>query len=216
MAFANNAVERGVGDGDVALHAVLGAKIELDARLQFLDVPVLERGRAEAFVRFGISGVADAQMGGVEQPHDGGEHGLALQLAAPQMALDLFADFRERLAEGDDGIELGDLGEVAIIVVVAILLAPALVDARCLNMPACVLAEPDVFIGGRNGERIEPLNDVVIVELVALLVMITPASAAAHPGVTGFLVTGMPQVTHGSAPFRIAKRPGALAVPSMD
>ena len=52
-------------------------------------------------------------------------------------------------------MELGFVANLAPAFVVAILFAAARIASGCLNVPVCDGTDPDVFVGGWNGERLD-------------------------------------------------------------
>jgi hypothetical protein len=65
--------------------------------------------------------------------------------------------------------------------VVEVLLAARRVDARGLDVPAVPGADPDVLPGRRDAEPADPLDDVGLLDRIAVLVEIGEPAAALDP-----------------------------------
>ena len=79
--------------------------------------------------------VADADMLGVEQADDGGEHRFAAELAALEVLLDPAPEPRQRLAELEQALVFRALALGPELLVVAILLAAASIDPVACRCP---------------------------------------------------------------------------------
>ena len=127
----------------------------------------------------GIFLVADADMLGVEQPDDRGEHGVAAELAPLEVLLDPPPQPRQRLAELEQAFVFRALALGAEIGVVAILLAAARIDAGRLEMAVGVGAEPGLLIGRRQADGVQPVDLVAVGDALSLGVEIGPVAAHA-------------------------------------
>src|SRR5687768_11511683 len=78
--------------------------------------------------------LADADVLAVEQMDDGGEHGVPIELAAAKVLFDPAPQPRELLAEFEQAFVLGRFPLLAESGVIAILLAPARIDAGRLQV----------------------------------------------------------------------------------
>src|SRR6185369_17557087 len=103
------------------------------------------------------------------------------------------------LAEFGEARKLAGLGTGAIIGMVAILLAPAVIDSRRLQMAVGVRAKPGVFIGGRKRDRVQAVDLVAIGDALSVGIEIGPVTARPLPADAGFAVAAVPQ--HGVSRF---------------
>jgi hypothetical protein len=85
----------------------LAAEAEAHRRAFHLHVPAAQRREAEGLVLARVLLIADADERLVEQADDGGEHLVARELLALQVALDAIAQQRQHLAELEHVAELG-------------------------------------------------------------------------------------------------------------
>ena len=187
LALGDDAFEIGVGDRRFVDDAVLAGIFHEQLGALAADMAAAQRRQAEALVGAGILFVADAHMLGVEQAHDRGEHGVALDLALPEVGLDALAELGQSLAELAAAVIFGGVLPGAIIGVVAILLAPAGVLAGRLDMPVGGLAEPGVDISGGERERIQAV-DLGAVGDAFVAVEIAPRDADLLARVTGLAI----------------------------
>src|SRR5437763_517072 len=119
----------------------LALELELDALAAHLDVAIAQRREAERVVLLRIAFVAHADACSLEQLHDRREHLRARQSCLLHVLLYALADVRQRLPELDHVLELVRVAPLAPALVVAILLAPARVAARGLQVSALVAAD---------------------------------------------------------------------------
>ena len=150
---------------------------------------IAQRRRAEALVGLGVGVVPHAHMAEIEHPDDGGEDRVARQRAAREIGLDTLAQTGQRAAE---------IGTTLIFVrllpgpeggVIAILLAPLLVQAGRLDVAERIGAEPAFDISGRERDRVQPVDLGAIGDALALGLEIRPfvADLAARDAGAGLL-----------------------------
>ncbi len=181
VAGAHDAREPPVAGRDLVDLAALAAELEGDRAAVDLDVAVAHRGQAEALVVAGVLRVADADQRGLEQAHDGRQHLLARQAAAPEVGLDARADRRQRAAEHQHAVELVRVAHRAPAAVVAVLLAAAGVAPGRLEMALALRADPDVGPGRRDRQHAQPPQLVRVLDRAALRVAVAEAAARAPP-----------------------------------
>ena len=166
------------------LDAALAAKTEAQLRRPDLHVPILERGQAERLVGARILLVADANERGFEQPGHGREHLLPRQPGPPQIGRDPPAQPRQRVSERDHARVLGAVALLAPARVIAVLLAPARVPPRRLQVALGKGTDPDVTPGGRHGELANALQRRRVADDVAGRILdregIDPATPLPH------------------------------------
>ena len=142
--------------------AAFRLEAHLDRPAGDLDVAVAQGGRAVALIRLRIGFVADADAADIEQADDRRDDGVAAQRALPEIGLDPLAQLRQRLAEVGAAIVFRRLLLLAEAGVIAILLAALVVIAGRLDMAVRVGAEPGVAIGGRQADRVQPVDLVAV------------------------------------------------------
>jgi hypothetical protein len=94
---------------------------------------------------------------------DGRQHLFARQSAQAHMLLDFLADRGQRVGEGDDMLVLRAFTYFAEARVVAVLLASFRVAPRRLNVAIREGAYPDFGPRGRDRERFDPFQDILLV-----------------------------------------------------
>ena len=118
-----------------------------------VHVPVAQRGQPVAFVGAGVVLVADADERRVEQMHDGGEHLAAAEPWRCACARRSAGAARGSMrAERDHALVLVGVARLAPARVIAILLAPARVAARRLDVARRRRRRSRRLVGGRHGE----------------------------------------------------------------
>src|SRR6478735_3995322 len=150
-------------------------------------------GRAVALVGASILLVADADMLGVEQANHGGEHGFAGEASALQVPFDAPSKLGKAFPEFEQAFVLGTLAFRAKVGVVAILLASTRIDPCRLQMPVGIGAEPGLLIGGRQADRIQPVDFVPIGDAFSVGIEIGPITALPLPADPWLGVAAMPQ-----------------------
>ena len=138
--------------GFVAL-AALAAKADVDTAAVDRDMAIAQRGQAEALVRLGVFGVADADKRHFHQANDRRQNLFARQTAAPQIGFDTGADQRQDASERQKLCVFRLVAHLAPARMVAVLLAPARVAAGRLQMTVRVGANPHLGPGRRNSQR---------------------------------------------------------------
>src|SRR5581483_6525940 len=141
---------------DVVVDPALSPEGEAEHRAFDVDVPATERGEPEGPVLARVLVVADADQGLVEQAHHRGEDLPAAEILRTQIALHPLADVRKDLAELEHPAELRLVARLPIERVVAVLLAPARVARRHLDVAAGIRTDPDAAPGRRNHQRLDP------------------------------------------------------------
>jgi hypothetical protein len=193
LAAADDAAEPAVGDGHLANDAVLAGEAHLELLAGLPDVAAEQGGRSEALVLPGVLLIANAQIFGVEQPDDRGEHGLAVERALVEVLLHGAAQPGQSLAELQQAGEFGRLGVRPEIRVVAVLLAAAGVDPGRLQMAVGIGAEPVVGIGRWKTDRIQPVDRLAVGDALAFFVEIGPVAAHPLARVAGFAIAAVAQ-----------------------
>ena len=140
-----------------AMHdAALALELEHDPLAAGLHMPVAQRGQPEAAVGPGVFVVADPDQGRLQQAHRGGDDLLLAEGVTAKIGLDLGADRRQGAAEGGHAGELGLVARRPPARVIAVLLAAPGVAAGGLDVAERVSANPDLFVGRRNGQFLDP------------------------------------------------------------
>ena len=131
-AALHNAREAAVVEVDDVALAALALEFEADRRAFDIDVLVAQRGEAVGVIFLRVLLVADADEGGFEQAHDGGEHLLARQAGKGEVLFDALADDGQRFAEELHAFVLVFVAHLAPARMIAALLA-----ARASRPVAC-------------------------------------------------------------------------------
>src|SRR2546429_4045199 len=142
---------------DRMLLATLAPEGESDLGADDVDVPVAQRCQSIRAILFSILVIPDADSGVFEQANDGREHFLPWQAGSFEVTVGVFADFRQRLGEGEHAVVLDGVADLAPAGGVAILLAPARVAPGRLEVAPGVGPDPDIGPGGREGEPSVPV-----------------------------------------------------------
>ena len=201
LAFGDDALQIGVGDGDFVDDAMLAGELHPQLAALLDEVAVAQGGGAEALVRARILFVADADMLGIEQADDRGEDGVAAEFALLEVGFDPLAQFGESGAEVDHRVEFRLVAAGAEIVMIAILLAAAGVDPGGLQMAVGIGAVPGVGIGRGKGDLIEPVNLLAVGDALAVGGVIGPAELLLVAGYAGGAGVGMAQMLHSREGF---------------
>jgi hypothetical protein len=159
-------------------------------------VPVVHRRQAVGSVLPRVFIVADADQRGLQQAHHRRQHFLTPHPAQRQVALHPAADMRQRLGEGHHAREFVFVPLLPPLFVIAVLLAPACVAARRLDVAVVVRANPDLRPRRRDGQTLDSLQRLGIVHgppaVVEVRKAVTiPAAAKARPFVIGIPQPGM-------------------------
>lgn len=162
---------------DVVLDAALALEAEPDATAVHVHVPGTQGGQAVGAVVAGVAVVADADQGGVEQRNRQGHHLVATEAGQAQLGVDVPAQPRQRLAEAQQALVLVGIAYLAPARVVAVLLAPTGVAAGGLEMAVGVGTDPDLAIGRRNGQLVQPADLLGVADALAVGIEIDEALA---------------------------------------
>ena len=119
-------------------------------------VRVAQRRQAVRAIRSRVLVVADANQRLLEQPDDRCEHLLARQALAAHVLGGPAADGRQRLREPDHAVVFRFVAHFPPLRVIAILLAPARVAPRGLQVPARIGTDPDAGPRRRDDQRGDP------------------------------------------------------------
>src|SRR5271154_4696987 len=153
LAMLDDARDTLVVDRDLVLHAAFASKVEDRTPVAHEgDVTIAQSRQPETLVVACVFRVADASAGGVKQRYHGRKYFLSRQIWKRQIASELAAQLRQRIAEGNHTVELRVVAHLPPLRMVAILLAAARVLAGGLQVAAWAEADPDVFVGRRPGE----------------------------------------------------------------
>lgn len=140
-------------------------------------MPGTQGGQAVGAVVAGVAVVADADQGGVEQRNRQGHHLVATEAGQAQLGVDVPAQPRQRLAEAQQALVLVGIAYLAPARVVAVLLAPTGVAAGGLEMAVGVGTDPDLAIGRRNGQLVQPADLLGVADALAVGIEIDEALA---------------------------------------
>ncbi len=110
-------------------------------------MPGVERGQARGAVQYPVTLIAHTDAGFFHQPHGQGGGFSAVIAVGAQVVLHLLAQIGQRLGKTQQFEVLGMIANLVPMLVVAVLLAARLVDARGLEMPLGVFADPDIVPG---------------------------------------------------------------------
>ena len=147
-------------------------------------------------------------MAEIEQPDDRGDRASLPSPRCAQIGLDPRAQPGQRAAERRRSSSyFARLARLAEIGVIAILLAALLVPADRLDMAVGLGAEPGVAIGGRQADRVQPVDLVAIGDALALGIPIAPAVAHLPAGDAGFAVVAIDDLWRHSAFPSASQRP---------
>jgi hypothetical protein len=145
-------------------------------------VALPDRGQPVGLVFLGVLLAADPEEAEVEQADRAREHSLADEPAPLQVALQPPAHAGQLGGELEHHLELLAITMLAPAVVVAILLAPGIVEPRRLDVPVRERAYPNVLPRRREDELVDPLEGLRVRDpLGRLLVDVGEAAATAHP-----------------------------------
>src|SRR5690606_14238427 len=108
-------------------------------------------------------------------------HRRFLGCARPHVVPDLSAQSADSARECAELSELGAVAKLAPVRMIDVLLAPALVTPGRLDVPARILAVPNLRPGRRHRERGEPRSDHGIADALAAGTQINEAASVAAP-----------------------------------
>ena len=179
LATPADALQVRVADADLVNDAVLAREAHQHLASFALQVACPERGRTETFVLLCILLVADPDMLGIQEAHDGGQHRFAGEIAPLEVLFDPTPEARQRLSEFEQPFVLGAFALFTEQRMVAILLAAASVDPGRLKMTLRIGAEPAVLVSGGKGDGVKPVDLVSLGDALPFGIEISPVSA--HP-----------------------------------
>ena len=140
---------------------------------------LLYRREAEGAVLDGVVLGADTEEPAVEEAHSAGEDALARQPALGEVLRGLPAQAGQGAREPQHLVELLLVAPLPPERVVEVLAPPGGIGPDRLDVPVRVRADPHVSPGGRNDELADPLEDLFVVDPLALFVQKLEATAAA-------------------------------------
>src|SRR6476646_4687071 len=183
-AAAVHRLDRAAGGGVAdRLHPALAARgreVEDDLAALDRDVVAAHRGEAVALVFLGVDLAADAEETEVEKADGAGERPLARHPLAAQVGGDGAAQLRQREGELPHQLELPFRLPLLPALVVEVLLAPGFVVPRRLDVAEGVGADPDLLPGRRDRQLPDPLQRLLVGDLLAGPVLVGEAATAAH------------------------------------
>ena len=143
------------------LLAALAAKAQAQAIAGDGSVAIAQRRQPERLVLARVLLVADAHVSGVEEANDRRQHRVAARHRAHrrgEIGGDALPDARQRRAELEHALELVGVLGAAPVGVIAVLLAPARVASRRLDVAVRAHADPDVLVRRRDREGADALQ----------------------------------------------------------
>ncbi len=179
LAAPDDPREAPVLDADLPLLAALAAELEAQLGVLDGDVVVAHRRQAERVVLPGVLLVADADQRLLQELDDRRQDLLARQAGPRQVAVSALADAGQRLPEGEHPLVLRLVAHLAPARVVAVLLAPLGVTPGRLEVAQRIGADPDVGVGRRDAERLDPRQLPRVADRPAVEADVTEALARA-------------------------------------
>ena len=158
--------------------ARLALELEAHGRAAHLDVLRVHRGQTVRAVVARVLVVPDADQRLVEQPDDGRDHLLARQPRQRHVGEDLLAQGGHRFGEIDQTPVLRFVARLAPLLVVAVLLAPARVASGRLQVTALARTDPHVGPRGRDGQRTDARERLVVAHRSVVGVHVREPAAA--------------------------------------
>jgi hypothetical protein len=117
-----------------------------------------QRGQAVRVVLLGVLLVADTDTGPLQQTNDGRQHFFPVQAGPGKVFFHPLSNTRQGVPEGEHTIILCLIAHRPPAFVVSVLLAAFGVAACRLQMSVRYRTDPDVRVGGRDAERLDPLQ----------------------------------------------------------
>ena len=176
--------------------ARLGGVVEHDLVVLDGDVASQHRGQAVALVGDGVVLGADAEEPEVEQAGRAREDPGAVERVAAQVAAHAAPELGQVVPELDHRAELLAVAPGAPLVVVAVLLAPGIVDPRRLEVAERVEADPHVPPCRRHGQVGDALERLRVVDPLPVRVEVFEAAAPPAPRDAGRRTIGSSQPRH--------------------
>ncbi|MNZ28836.1 hypothetical protein D3C78_460760 [compost metagenome] len=195
-----------IAQGYLMFDSALAAKAEAYGAALDLDVAVAQGGQAEGVVVAGILTVANTDQGGVEQADHQGHDFFPVQSWARQLAVQLLAQFRQCIGEGQHARVFVAITKVTPQRVIAVLLAPASVASGGLQVTLRVSADPHVGIGRRHGQGLDTLQGDWVADALAIGIDINKACARFFTAQARLVVvnivqaSGQGSIGHGAGP----------------
>src|SRR3954470_11274384 len=156
--FADDARNLPIAKRAPLLLARFACVVEVDDVAADLHVPFAKRGDSEGAVLLGVDVAARAHEAGGEDSQDARHHLLAREARKAERRIDARAHPRQRPREGHEPVVLLLLALADRLIPVAVLPAARLVLADRLYLRAGRAPHRHVRPGGRDGERLEPLQ----------------------------------------------------------
>ncbi len=160
---------------DLVVHAALAAEAELHIAAVDFHVAVAQRRQAKRFVGARVFLVPDPHHRRFEQVDDRGQHFFARQAGQLEGAVDFVPDRRQRVAELEHAFVLHFIARCAPFWVIAVLLAPARIAPRRLQVAVGLRADPDVLPRGRNHQALDARQCGLVLHRRAMRVQIAKA-----------------------------------------
>ena len=186
---------------DVVL-AAFAAELKFNLCAAHGGVAVFHRGQAVRFVVAGVFFVADADEADFEQAHDGSEDFFPAEAFAGEVTPELPPDAGQRAGKIRDPLKLGLVADFAPARVIEVLLATAFIPPGGLQMPVVQRTNPDVDPRRRDGERLDALEGVPVVQEPPCDGAIAEALTAAFAADAGPLVGDVAQTYDLGGPGR--------------
>jgi hypothetical protein len=166
-------------------HLVLESTFPSEAEAQSpvaheTNVPVAQRGQAEAAVCPRILVVAHADAGGIEQAHDRGQDAFAGHTCAGEVVTQAPAQARQCGAERRHALELRAVAHQSPLRVIPVLFAATRIAAGRLQVSARIDADPHCLIRRRNREAADALECGVIADGSPAVTDISKSGVVAH------------------------------------
>jgi len=165
--------------------AGLGDVVELHPGCGDPDVLAAQRGQSERAVVLSVGLTADPEQAEVEQPEGCGHHAPAAHPALGQVRRHPAPGLGQPGGDLQHAIVLAGVAVGTPLLVVSVLSATRLVRTDRLQVAVGPGADPDVGVGGRNGEPLAPLDDLAVADPVPLGVVEDPAPPGPTPGEAG-------------------------------
>ncbi len=143
----------------------------------------------------------------LEQGHQRGQHLVARQAGLAHVGRHALAEVGQQLAELHHSLVFGLFARFRPFGVVAVLLAPLGIAAGRLDVPVLLGADPDVGVGGRDADLLDPLLVPIILDRPALGVDEPPSRAGFLARDAGVLVRDVDETSRFR---RLAVLVGAL------
>src|SRR4029434_4011559 len=175
------------------LFAGLATKPESDRAGANVGMAILQGGQSIRLVVACIFVIPDANERRFEQTDDCGEHFLARQAAAAQIACDAPADFWQGTAESDHSIVLGLVAEISPIRMIAVLLTAADIAPGGLEVAIGIGTNPDIFPGRRNRQPLYSRKHVGVANSISAGIKISKVSPLTPTSDAGSRVTHIAQ-----------------------